>query len=58
MNKHCGNYTEIRDKKGKLISITCDEGMDMTFCSENCAYVRKTKRQRPTEYWEQKGEKP
>ena len=38
-NLMCRNYTEVRNKSGKIIERGCIVGMDMTFCSKNCAYA-------------------
>ena len=38
-NLVCRNYTEVRNKSGKIIERGCIVGMDMTFCSKNCAYA-------------------
>ena len=38
-NLRCRNYGEIIDKDGKVIERTCVIGMDLDFCSKNCAYA-------------------
>lgn len=38
-NMRCRNYTEVRDKTGNTIERGCIVGMDMDFCSKNCAYA-------------------
>lgn len=38
-NIRCRNYGEYRDKDGKVIERTCTVGMDMCYCSKNCAYA-------------------
>ena len=38
-NIQCRNYGEYRDLKGKVIERTCTVGMDMCYCSKNCAYA-------------------
>ncbi len=38
-NIRCRNYGEYRDRNGKVIERTCTVGMDMCYCSKNCAYA-------------------
>lgn len=38
-NIQCRNYGEYRDRNGKVIERTCTVGMDMCYCSKNCAYA-------------------
>lgn len=38
-NLRCRNYGEYRDLNGKVIERTCVVGMDMCYCSKNCAYA-------------------
>lgn len=38
-NIRCRNYGEYRDLNGKVIERTCVVGMDMCYCSKNCAYA-------------------
>ena len=38
-NLMCKNYTEVRSNSGKVLERGCIVGMDMTFCSKNCAYA-------------------
>lgn len=38
-NIQCRNYGEYRDLKGNVIERTCTVGMDMCYCSKNCAYA-------------------
>ena len=38
-NIQCRNYGEYRDRNGKIIERTCTVGMDMCYCSKNCAYA-------------------
>lgn len=38
-NLRCRNYSETRSTDGKLIERTCVVGMDMCYCSKNCAYA-------------------
>ena len=38
-NIQCRNYGEYRDMKGKVIERTCTGGMDLCYCSKNCAYA-------------------
>ena len=38
-NLRCRNYSETRSTDGKLIERTCEVGMDMCYCSKNCAYA-------------------
>ena len=38
-NLRCRNYSEIRNRDNKVIERTCVVGMDMCYCSKNCAYA-------------------
>lgn len=38
-NLLCRNYTEVRSSSGKVIERGCIVGMDMDYCSKNCAYA-------------------
>lgn len=38
-NRLCRNYSEIRNRKNEVIERTCVVGMDMCYCSKNCAYA-------------------
>lgn len=38
-NIQCCNYGEYRDRNNKVIERTCTVGMDMCYCSKNCAYA-------------------
>lgn len=38
-NIQCRNYGEYRDRNNKVIERTCTVGMDMCYCSKNCAYA-------------------
>lgn len=38
-NRLCRNYSEIRTRDGKVLERTCVVGMDMCYCSKNCAYA-------------------
>ena len=38
-NLLCHNYTEVRAASGKVLERGCIVGMDMDYCSKNCAYA-------------------
>lgn len=38
-NRLCRNYSEIRTRDNKVLERTCVVGMDMCYCSKNCAYA-------------------
>lgn len=38
-NLRCRNYSELRDRNNNLISRTCIVGMDLCYCSKQCAYA-------------------
>lgn len=38
-NRLCRNYSELRNAKNEVIERTCVIGMDMCYCSKNCAYA-------------------
>ena len=38
-NRLCRNYSETRDRNGKVLERTCVVGMDMCYCSKKCAYA-------------------
>lgn len=38
-NTLCRNYSELRNRDNKVIERTCVVGMDMCYCSKNCAYA-------------------
>ena len=38
-NRLCRNYSEIRTATNKVLERTCIIGMDLCYCSKNCAYA-------------------
>lgn len=38
-NRLCRNYSEIRTATNKVLERTCVIGMDLCYCSKNCAYA-------------------
>lgn len=38
-NLRCRNYSELRNDRNELIERTCIIGMDLCYCSKNCAYA-------------------
>lgn len=38
-NRLCRNYSELRNRSNEVIERTCMVGMDMCYCSKNCAYA-------------------
>lgn len=38
-NRLCRNYSELRNRNNEVMERTCMIGMDMCYCSKNCAYA-------------------